>query len=252
MRLRQCSALWGTDWSTGWHARLSCVALLLSACSSLPPAPMQADGATSNYAGRFSLAVTSSEPGVEERREAWSGRFWLAVRAQTLSLDLVSPLGATIARFETDPEEARLLVPANGGVRVEHGTDAQSLSERVLGWSLPIAGMPDWIAGHPASGRPFRALPAAASADADPGAEAVPSAADVRPGATPDRFEQDGWAVTVERPVGERTGLRLQMDRAARDHSPAVALRVVLDAPAPVPGAPAPATGVPGSRPGSR
>jgi outer membrane lipoprotein LolB len=201
-------------------------ACLASACAGLPPPRLPVDGIASNYAGRFSLAVTRIEPGQPEHRDAWSGRFALAVGTQTLSLDLVSPLGATIARFETDPREARLLVPADGDVRVEHGPDPRSLAERVLGWSLPIEGMPDWIAGHPAEGRPFRSLPP----QAEDGA-----------GAPADRFEQDGWDVTVEPPQGERRGLRLQMSRAAQDHSPAIALRVVLDGPAAHAGAAAPA-----------
>lgn len=190
-------------------------AALLSACASLPPAPTGADRVAASYGGRFSLNVTHEAPGGADRREAWSGRFALSVGAQSLSLDLVSPLGATIARIETEPGAARLLLPEGGDVRVERGADAQSLSERVLGWSLPIAGMPDWIGGHPSPGRAFRNFPAADDAGA----------------AAPERFEQDGWDVTVERPAAERAGLRVQMERAAQGASPAVALRVVLDAP---------------------
>ena len=145
------------------------------------------------------------------QRSAWSGRFALAVGPQSLTLDLVSPLGATIARFETDPSEARLLVPSDGGLRIARGADAQELSEQVLGWSLPIEGMADWVEGRPSSTRPFRRLPA------EDGAE---------------RFEQDGWSVTVERIADAKLGRRVQMERAARDGLPSVALRVVLDAPA--------------------
>jgi len=182
------------------------LAALVCACSSLPPVP----GSERNYAGRFSLAVTRSGAGLQEQRNAWSGRFSLAVGARSMTLDLVSPLGATIARFETDRNEARLLVPSNGGLRVERGADAQSLAERVLGWSLPIAGMPDWVEGRPARDRPYRAL----SAD----------------GAS-ERFEQDGWAVTIEPARSGGPGRRVQMDRAETDDAPAVALRVVLDTP---------------------
>jgi len=197
--------------------------LLLGACASLPPLT----GAAHSYTGRFSLAVMPLLPagadagadtaGAAEgeqaptgQRTAWSGRFSLAVDASGVALDLVTPLGATIARFETDDHEARLLVPAGDGVRVEHGADAQALSERVMGWSLPLAGMADWVEGRPSAGRPFRRLAA------DGGSE---------------RFEQDGWAVSVEPPAAERTGRRLRMDRAARAGAPGVDLRVVLDGP---------------------
>lgn len=189
----------------------ACVALVLAAlmgaCATLP----LPSGVQRSYAGRFSLAVTTASEGAATQRNAWSGRFALAVGPQSLTLDLVSPLGATIARFETDPREARLLVPSDGGLRVARGPDAQALSQQVLGWSLPIEGMPDWVEGRPSSTRPFRRLPA------EDGNE---------------RFEQDGWSVTVERIAGAKAGRRVQMERAARDGLPSVALRVVLDGPA--------------------
>lgn len=183
-------------------------AALLEGCSSLPALRP----AEHHYAGRFSLSVThAAAAGDAPQRDAWTGRFTLQVDAGALTLDLVSPLGSTIARFETDASEARLLVPANGGVRVEHGADAQALSEQVLGWSLPVAGMPDWVEGHPSGDRPYQALPG------DDGKQ---------------RFLQDGWSVTVEPAAEGRPGRRLQMDRGGQAGTPAVALRVVLDGPA--------------------
>jgi len=181
-------------------------AVLIGACSNLPaPASIER-----SYSGRFSLAVTAAQTGNETQRGAWTGRFALAVGPQSLTLDLVTPLGATVARFETDSREARLLVPSDGGLREAHGTDAQALAEQVLGWSLPIERMPDWIEGRPSSGRPFHPLAA------EEGSE---------------RFEQDGWSVTVQRIVDGKSGRHLQIERPARDGLPSVALRVVLDGP---------------------
>jgi outer membrane lipoprotein LolB len=206
------------------HGRRRAAAALLAAaalagCQSLPPPAAPAAGAL-HQAGRFSLSVIPAETGGADQREAWSGRFALDRRGATLSLDLVSPLGATLARFESEPGEARLLTPQGGSVRVERGPDLQSLSERVLGWSLPLAGLPDWIDGHPAAGRPYQVAPEAAQTAQGP-----------------DHFEQDGWDVRVQWPQGEHAGLRLQMSRAAQAQAPEVALRVVLDA-APAGGTP--------------
>ncbi len=181
-------------------------AVIIGGCANLPPTA----SIERSYSGRFSLAVTQSETGSQTQRSAWTGRFALAVGPQSLTLDLVTPLGATIARFETDPREARLLVPSNGHTRIARGADAQALAEQVLGWSLPIERMPDWIEGRPSSGRPFLMLAA------DEGSE---------------RFEQDGWSVTVQRVVDSKTGRYLQIERAGRDGLPSVALRVVLDGP---------------------
>lgn len=192
-----------------WHgaarAAAPLIAALAAACSTLPPAP----SAERSYSGRFSMAVTPSAGG--EARSAWSGRFSLVVGTRSLVLDLVSPLGATLARIETDPDGARLLVPSAGGIRTEHGADAQDLALQVLGWPLPVNGLSDWIEGRPMPGRPFRAL---------------------APDAGAERFEQDGWAIRVEAAAGDGGGRRVQMDRVAQGETPAVALRVVIDGPA--------------------
>ncbi len=181
----------------------------LAACAGLP-SPANTPGR--NYRGRFSLVVSRTQASGQAQRNSWSGRFALSLAGQAMSLDLVSPLGATIARFETDPLEARLLLPADGGVQVSRGADAKALSERVMGWSLPLDGMPDWLQGRPAAARPYRTLPADSSGGR--------------------RFEQDGWAVTVHDGPVDGQVLRLDMDRAQGDGLPGVDLRVILDGPA--------------------
>lgn len=174
-------------------------AWILAACATLPPPSAAQHAAQHDYEGRFALAVTGAR-----RQTAWTGRFSLLVGAQDLTLDLLSPLGVTLARIETGSDGARLLVPDGGRVRIERGADAQSLSRRVLGWSLPVAGLPAWVRGRPAAGRPFRPLAANGSTR---------------------RFEQDGWVVTVD--FGTRR--RLRMNRPAQDGMPQVNLRVILD-----------------------
>jgi len=182
-------------------------ALFLAACTNLPSPPV----AGSHFAGRFSLSLgpgLAADSPTPPAGGPWTGRFALQLDGEAMTLDLSTSLGATIARFETDAREARLLVPEGGRVRVERGADAQALSERVLGWSLPLAGLPDWIQGHPSVSRPHTAL-----SGEEPGLG----------------FEQDGWQVRVAPPPARR----LQMNRPALPGLPAVALRVVLDEPGP-------------------
>jgi outer membrane lipoprotein LolB len=199
----------------GRHRWLAAGALgLLAACASLPP-PAPPAGAAAVLAGRFSLAVTHTPGGALEKRENWTGRFSLVTGAAGQSLDLSSPLGATLARIESGPDGASLSVPEGGGVRTERGSDVQALSERVLGWSLPLAGLPDWVAGRPVSGRPFRVL------EGDDGDAAGPT-----------RFAQDDWTVVVARAAGG-AARRVQIERPAQGESPQIELRVVLDAPDP-------------------
>lgn len=176
--------------------------VLIASCASLPPAAGE-----HGFAGRFALTVS----GDDERRENVSGRFALSVAPERVTLDLASPLGSTLARIETGPDGAQLSVPAGGGLRVVRGSDAETLAQQVLGWALPVSGIPDWIEGRPAETRPYRLSRAA------DGAELI---------------EQDGWTVKIEQRAQDGRVRRLQMHRpAAGAGAPAVALSILLDGP---------------------
>lgn len=58
-----------------------------------------------------------------------------------------SPLGQGVARILREGE-AVTLTTANG--REYHAADAEALTERVLGFRLPLAGLSDWVQGRPA------------------------------------------------------------------------------------------------------
>ncbi len=176
----------------------ACALLLAVGCASLAPAP----GGRS-YSGRFALRVEAADG----RRDASSGRFALAIDGGTVILDLASPLGTTLARVQADAQGATLTVRADGGVRITRGADAAQLAAQVLGWPLPIAGLPDWIEGRPAPG---------AGSTADGG----------------DAFHQDGWTVRVDERDPRGRVRRLGMSRPAAGAGPAVDLRIVVE-PAP-------------------
>lgn len=60
-----------------------------------------------------------------------------------------SPLGQGIARILRDGE-AITLTTANG--RAYRAADAEALTERVLGFRVPLAGLSAWVQGRPAPG----------------------------------------------------------------------------------------------------
>jgi len=60
-----------------------------------------------------------------------------------------SPLGQGLARIQRDGE-AVTLTAADG--REYRATDAERLTERVLGFRVPLTGLPDWVRGRPAAG----------------------------------------------------------------------------------------------------
>lgn len=181
-------------------------AALLSACATVPPA--SAPGA-SLYSGKFSLHVAGAD-----REQSMSGRFALTVvrgaasLPSDVTLDLSTPLGTTVARIRSGPGGATVMLPDHGGLRTEQGTDADALSLRVLGWSLPVGGIGDWIEGRPAQGRPYRLSPG------DGGASLL---------------EQDGWTIRIDPRGADGHVRRIDMDRAAAGEAPAVTLRVVVD-----------------------
>ena len=97
--------------------------------------------------GAFEL---SGRVAIRYGKEAESGKLFWRHSDETDDLLITSPLGQGVARVSREGSEFRL-VTGNAG---EHrATDAESLTERALGWRLPIAGLSDWIQGRPGLGR---------------------------------------------------------------------------------------------------
>ena len=121
------------------------VAALEGACAVLPaPGPFPADGF--ELTGR--VAVRYGEEGV-------SGRVFWRHASDSDDLLITSPLGQGVARVSRSGGEARLVT---GEGREYRAADAESLTERVLGWRLPLSGLPDWVQGRASPGRPAEIL----------------------------------------------------------------------------------------------
>jgi outer membrane lipoprotein LolB len=166
------------------QAALLAVALL-AACASLPP---PGGGWTS---GRLALRV-DAQP--DRAAQSVAAAFELRGNGRAGELRLLSPLGAQLAHARWNGVRATLTTPDG-----ERGfADLDDLAEQSLGERVPLAALPDWIAGRPWPGAPSR--------PAEPG-----------PG-----FEQLGWAVDLSAFDGGRLTAR-------RPAPPAVTLRIVLD-----------------------
>lgn len=175
------------------------IAFALAGCAAVPA--VQPDRA---YTGRFS-AVSA----LGDKRETVSGRFSVEVRGERQTIDLATPLGTTVARVEVGPDGARASGP---GMQDARGSDADALTEQLLGWRLPVSGLADWIDGRPAPGRPARVE---------------------RDGNRPVLIEQDGWTVRVaETFAGSARPRILVLERPPSPPAPGVSLRLVVDAPA--------------------
>ena len=84
--------------------------------------------------------------------EAFAGSFRWKHAAERDELSLASPTGQTVAQLSGDPQGVQLR-SANG--RIETAGSWTALTERGLGWRLPVDGLAFWIQGAPKSGVPF-------------------------------------------------------------------------------------------------
>jgi outer membrane lipoprotein LolB len=167
-------------------ALLCMAALALAGCATTGRDP--ASGELAWTSGRLSVRIDSNpvqnvNAGFELRGNGDSGE-----------LRLNSPLGTRLAAARWSPGSA-VLADSQGEQRYANLDD---LSRKALGEALPLAALPDWLAGRPWPQAPHRSTQAG--------------------------FEQLGWQVSLAR----RAEGFIEASRAA---APAVMLRVKLDDP---------------------
>ena len=160
-------------------------AALLAACATPPPAPGELPWTT----GRLSVRVAAPDG---QAVQSMSAGFELRGDDRSGELRLNSPLGTRVAQARWAPGLA-VLDTADGERRFD---TLDALSRQVLGEAMPLAALPDWIAG-----RPWPAAPHSARDDG---------------------FEQLGWSVQLARRADGWI-------EASREAPPAVRLRVRLD-----------------------
>lgn len=148
---------------------------LLAGCAGLPPtAPILAPAGLPgkaltvfNMNGRIGARYDGKGfyGNVRWRHDAAGDEVWL-----------LSPLGQTVAQLTRGAGGVDLLTSDQ---RRFHAADAETLTEDVLGWRLPLQGLAYWVQGRPAPGD---------------GAEAREAAAD---GGV--RLRQAGWTIELDK-----------------------------------------------------
>jgi outer membrane lipoprotein LolB len=174
----------------GW---LLAAALLLGGCATVPPP--QGVAASAVLAGRMTVHVDAT-PTTEARNV--TATFDLQGSAEQGKLDLATPLGTVLAQARWSPGRVALVTP-QGETRYATLDD---LTRQVLGESLPVAALFDWLRGRPW-----------------PGAPSTPNGAPAEPG-----FQQLGWTVSLAR-------FDEGLIAAQRPQAPAVSVRAKLDRP---------------------
>lgn len=176
-----------------WRSAASALtaALVMTACASVPRGaePIVAD----TLSGRLAVRVEASD-GAAARTE--NAAFELQGNAQAGRLSLSTPLGSVLAQARWAPGSVVLVTP-QGERRFD---DLDRLTREVLGESVPVAALFDWLRGRPWAG--------------------APSVATIAPGEL--GFAQLGWSVSLAR---FDDGLVV----AKRESAPVVTVRAKLD-----------------------
>lgn len=121
-----------------------CCALLVGACTTVPPAPT---GRADALSGRLALRVEAIG---NASARAFSAAFDLRGDAMTGTLGLSTPLGSMLAEARWSAAEVVLATPQ--GTRRFANLD--ELTREALGESVPIEAWFDWLRGRPWPGAP--------------------------------------------------------------------------------------------------
>ena len=127
---------------------------------------------------------------------AYGAAFDLQGRPEAGELNLSTPLGTVLGQARWAPGSVVLVTPQGSTAY----PDRDALTREVLGESLPVAALFDWLKGRPWPGAPSRAAPAGGG------------------------FSQLGWRVDL-------AALADATISAVRERPPAVTVRVKLDRP---------------------
>ena len=195
---------------------LTALCLALSACTTLPFTSGQPPSSQTvapyrdqiELAGRLNVVYQKND-----KPESATVNFTWQQTAQRTDVTLFSPVGSTLATIAVTPQEAVL---TQSGKPPRSAPDVDTLSARLLGWSLPVSGLRDWLQGHALAqdGQRFVASPQNDHVTTSDGWRlryvSWQDGSDTAPGAVP-------------RPR------RIDAERNASAQADAVALRIVLD-----------------------
>lgn len=135
------------------------MAAALAGCATTPSAP-RSSAAVAPYRDSLELsgriAINYSRDG---KKESLNGKFtWQQSKANT-DVSLISPTGQTVAVIHVTPSSATL---KESGKQALSAPDLDTLTQKTLGWTLPVSGLRDWLQGYATDreGKRFVASPA--------------------------------------------------------------------------------------------
>ncbi|CAJ0796463.1 Outer-membrane lipoprotein LolB [Ralstonia condita] len=201
---------------TQWVSRALRAAVLgascavFAGCATVRPAndlfagAQDGDTAITRYQGRFSARYMQGNA-----EQSVVGSFLWRERGTDVQLELMSPLGQTMAVVSQSQQGATLELPNRAPQRAP---EVDALMQDALGFSLPVSGLRDWLRARPAPGTPARVERDAQS--------------------RPETIEQNGWTVHYVAWTDDASTdahiRRLDLDRPQGSQGP-LSVRLVLD-----------------------
>jgi outer membrane lipoprotein LolB len=148
----------------------SLAAFLLAACAQLQTAPP----------GQIVFEL-NARLAARYGAESFSGNLAWRHAERNDEMLITTPLGQGVARIVRDADRVTLTTAEPKEYRA---ADAESLTQEVLGFRLPLAGLADWVQARPSGDAPFKEVKA--------------------PDGRLQKLEQRGWSVEYLEYQGER------------------------------------------------
>jgi len=184
--------------------RLFLLALALTgACTTTLPLPSGTRTYRSDVrlGGRLSVSYRAAG-----KPESLQGKFLWVQRGEQIDIELLTPLGQTIARIAIAPGRARI---EQSGGDVREAASIDQLTEQTLGWTPPVNGLRYWLQGF------------------------MPDARGQLASVTPDQsgtLRGDGWKLRyVSWQADGSTAMPKRIDFTRDTAQSELALRVVID-----------------------
>jgi outer membrane lipoprotein LolB len=136
--------------AAGRFLLLPAFALCVQACAPIASKP---DSEPASFAAPRQVFSINGRLAVRHGGEGVSANFRWQHDGEQDTMELVSPLGQTIARMSGTANRVEL---EGSGGRHEVAGSWEALTARGLGWTLPVSGLASWIQGAPRPGSEWR------------------------------------------------------------------------------------------------
>lgn len=133
--------------------------LIMAGCASLPPPTTQTTATTAAQQRTQRLQAMrpfslEAKLAVQYAGKGYTARMEWQHDALEDNMRIFSPLGQQVALIHRTPHTVTLTDQSG---KQHEAADVASLTERLLGWRLPLAGLSQWILGIPHQDSPFEA-----------------------------------------------------------------------------------------------